>query len=285
MTTKYVTFYSYDERTTLAAANVAWLAAKGKRVVLIDFDLTSPGLHLLEPFQKPFRDFQKDKSNMGGLFEMFLYMQDYKTTGSIADYYCLKPINIGGKGELFLVPSGNMDYKYFAKAPYFNLQKFYEEGNGRELFLTLREEIAYQFCKPDLVIFNSTTGLTEASSACTILFPDQVIAFTNINSHGLSGTKLIIDALEAETSGREGIKLPPIEIIVAASQVPGNHKALVDKQIKHAEELLGRRIDLSLPYDQVSTITDRLAVMDDDPCRKPIADKYAELYELIACNK
>src|SRR5215475_10343096 len=49
-----VTFYSYKGGTgrTIALANVAWiLAANGKRVLVVDWDLESPGLYR---FFKPF---------------------------------------------------------------------------------------------------------------------------------------------------------------------------------------------------------------------------------------
>ncbi len=51
---KVVTFYSFKGGTgrTMALANVAWiLAANGKRVLVVDWDLESPGLHR---FFKPF---------------------------------------------------------------------------------------------------------------------------------------------------------------------------------------------------------------------------------------
>src|ERR1700690_1410343 len=49
-----ITFYSYKGGTgrTMALANVAWiLAANGKRVLIADWDLESPGLHrYFQPF-------------------------------------------------------------------------------------------------------------------------------------------------------------------------------------------------------------------------------------------
>src|SRR6266571_5506525 len=51
-----VTFYSYKGGTgrTMALANVAWiLASSGKRVLAVDWDLESPGLH---KFFHPFLD-------------------------------------------------------------------------------------------------------------------------------------------------------------------------------------------------------------------------------------
>jgi hypothetical protein len=45
---RILTFYSYKGGTgrTMALANVAWiLASRGKRVLMIDWDLEAPGLH------------------------------------------------------------------------------------------------------------------------------------------------------------------------------------------------------------------------------------------------
>src|SRR6185437_8475383 len=53
---RIVTFYSFKGGTgrTMALANVAWvLAANGRRVLVADWDLESPGLHL---FFQPFMD-------------------------------------------------------------------------------------------------------------------------------------------------------------------------------------------------------------------------------------
>src|SRR6185437_421451 len=52
-----ITFYSFKGGTgrTMALANVAWiLAANGKRVLIADWDLESPGLHrFFQPFMDP----------------------------------------------------------------------------------------------------------------------------------------------------------------------------------------------------------------------------------------
>jgi MinD-like ATPase involved in chromosome partitioning or flagellar assembly len=54
---RIVTFYSYKGGTgrTMAMANTAWiLAANGKRVLAVDWDLEAPGLHrFFHPFLDP----------------------------------------------------------------------------------------------------------------------------------------------------------------------------------------------------------------------------------------
>ena len=56
---KIVTFYSFKGGTgrTMALANVAWiLASNGKKVLVVDWDLDSPGLH---KYFHPFLDREK----------------------------------------------------------------------------------------------------------------------------------------------------------------------------------------------------------------------------------
>src|SRR5689334_21505165 len=64
-----VTFYSYKGGTgrTMAVANVAWImASAGLRVLVVDWDLDSPGLHrYLHPFL-----LDKDLKSSAGLIEM-----------------------------------------------------------------------------------------------------------------------------------------------------------------------------------------------------------------------
>src|SRR3712207_1583100 len=69
MTGRIVTFYSYKGGTgrTLALASVAWiLAANGKRVLAVDWDLESPGLH------RYFHPFLTDKklNNSRGVIDL-----------------------------------------------------------------------------------------------------------------------------------------------------------------------------------------------------------------------
>ena len=62
-----ITFYSFKGGTgrTMALANVAWiLAANGKKVLIADWDLESPGLHR---FFQPFID--DDVSDRPGIID------------------------------------------------------------------------------------------------------------------------------------------------------------------------------------------------------------------------
>src|SRR4051794_33571600 len=83
-----VTFYSYKGGTgrTMAVANVAWiLASQGKRVLMIDWDLESPGLHrYFHPFV-----FDKELRSSRGIMDL---ISDYaRLTADVS----LGPLSVG----------------------------------------------------------------------------------------------------------------------------------------------------------------------------------------------
>ena len=74
-TGRVVTFYSFKGGTgrTMALANVAWiLAANGKRVLVVDWDLESPGLHR---FYHPFMDGEV-MASASGIIDMIREFED-----------------------------------------------------------------------------------------------------------------------------------------------------------------------------------------------------------------
>ena len=71
---KVITFYSYKGGTgrSMALANVAWiLASNGKRVLVVDWDLESPGLHhYFYPFLV-----DQDLTSSDGVIDMVIDLQ------------------------------------------------------------------------------------------------------------------------------------------------------------------------------------------------------------------
>ena len=81
---KIVTFYSYKGGTgrTMALANVAWiLASNGKRVLVVDWDLESPGLHR---FFHPFLDAARSAATPGVIDLISEYAWDATEAGGPA---------------------------------------------------------------------------------------------------------------------------------------------------------------------------------------------------------
>ncbi|MDM8555958.1 SUMF1/EgtB/PvdO family nonheme iron enzyme [Desulfococcaceae bacterium HSG7] len=291
--TLFVTFYSYKGGVgrTLALGNVAWEAAlRGKKVVVIDFDLEAPGIPKLIPFRDPVKAHLEDRKNKsGGLFEFIQYFQRNQIITSLPDFYAAEPIiddDFEQGGEIFIVPAGYEDFEYKDELQAFNWEKFYEHENGNELFHNFRDAVAFQFDDPDLVLIDSRTGLTDIGGICTLLLPDKVVVLTGLNEQNIYGCKDVIDTIDEHSKHRIADKyLEPIDIILAASHVPENQEIQLCKQrIKKAVEVFERKIDVTLPYVPILSLEERLLIQEqgrDNAITGSIVQKYRELSALI----
>ena len=82
---KIVTFYSFKGGTgrTMALANVAWiLASNGLKVLVVDWDLDSPGLHR---YFHPFLDPAKVAATPGIIEIVTEYIWDASQAGGLTD--------------------------------------------------------------------------------------------------------------------------------------------------------------------------------------------------------
>jgi len=289
----FVTFYSYKGGVgrTLALGNVAWEAAlRGKRVVVIDFDLEAPGIPKLIPFRDPVKVHLEDRKNKsGGLFEFIQYFQRNQIITSLVDFYAAEPIiddDFEQGGEIFIVPAGYEDFEYKDTLQAFNWEKFYEKENGNELFHNFRDAVAFQFDDPDLVLIDSRTGLTDIGGICTLLLPDKVVVLTGLNDQNIYGCKDVIDTIDEHSKHRIADKhLEPIDIILAASHVPETEEIqLRKKRIKRAIKVLRREIDVTLPYVPILSLEERLLIQEhglDKDHAGSMVEKYMALYTLI----
>ncbi|MCP4129434.1 MAG: AAA family ATPase [bacterium] len=292
--TRFVTFYSYKGGVgrTLSLGNMAWEAGlRGKRVVVIDFDLEAPGIPSLMPFQETIQKHKDDKEKYGGLFELILHYQKHKSHPSMK-LFATEPItkndidDFDKGGEIYIVPAGKEDFHYKDKLQSFDWEKFYGSEGGREFFLKFRETIEYDFDKPDLVLIDSRTGLTDVGSICTILLPDRVVMLSGLNFQNLNGTRSIIDTIEAHNKVRRdsGFR-EPIEIITVASHVPfEQERDLMRKRREDAKEILGREIDVVFPYVPVLSLEERLLIEElgrEEVRGDILVPEYRFLYGLI----
>src|SRR5580658_1089367 len=101
-----ITFYSFKGGVgrTMALVNVAAeIARRGKRVLVVDFDLEAPGLDTFDITIS-------DKSNHG----MLEFIEDFRRTGEVPDvrrYVYQSDIDLGD-GGLWVMPAGLHDSNY-----------------------------------------------------------------------------------------------------------------------------------------------------------------------------
>lgn len=207
---KTITFYAYKGGTgrTLTLANLAMcLSRLGKNVCVLDFDFEAPGLH---------HKFDRGTVQKGALDYIWKYIESgYKKAPDSITLYTqkIKPGDSGNNGVIHLIPAGNVhsiDYWLKLTSPkwhrmfYFTLEVIkgeleeYELENNLRFFLNMKESIAQQLePKPDYLLVDARTGITERAGVCTRLWADNVIFLFLNNRENLEGTRLIWRAFES----------------------------------------------------------------------------------------
>jgi hypothetical protein len=191
-----VTLYSYKGGTgrTMAVANTAWiLASNGKRVLVVDWDLESPGLH---KFFHPFLD-QSTVSSTPGVVEI---INDYALA---AVQPGIRPEDWYLEHAQVLTHAVSLDWKEFPKgacldflsagrqnrdysSALFSLDwdNFYEKLGGGIFFRTMREDMKRSY---DYVLIDSRTGLSDVADICTIELPDILVVCYTLNDQSIDG--------------------------------------------------------------------------------------------------
>ena len=158
------TFYSFKGGVgrTMALANVAvHLARRGRRVLLVDFDLEAPGLDIF-PALRP-------EEALRGLVD---YVAEYLETDQAPDVR-----DFVGKSPAFdnmlVMPSGAMARGFAASFGQFDWGALYTEREGYLFFEDLKAQWREAF-SPDYVLIDSRTGFTDTSGICTRQLPEAV---------------------------------------------------------------------------------------------------------------
>jgi MinD-like ATPase involved in chromosome partitioning or flagellar assembly/tetratricopeptide (TPR) repeat protein len=218
-----VTFYSYKGGTgrTMALANTAWiLASNGLRVLAIDWDLESPGLH------KYFHPFLRDRQlrSPRGVIEL---VQGYAVEAiepdaqpddeswvadrvRIMNHVTSLDWKFPHGGTIDFVPAGQQEPAYSAKVGDFDWPNFFERLGG-DLFLvevskTVREEYDY-------VLIDSRTGLSDIAGICTVVLPDIVVNCFTMSAQSIEGAVAVSATIRRQRRDH-GVRLMPVPMRV-----------------------------------------------------------------------
>lgn len=240
---RIVTFYSYKGGTgrSMALANFAWiLAANGKKVLVMDWDLEAPGLH------RYFRPFLTDPElvETDGLIDAIwelagtaLETAQPTSTGLPDDEYervaealedatrRLRPID--GAQEATRRAPRVVKGSGRAKAP--ALPQLFPSGGSIDLIGAGRQgstysarvntfgwqrfyelngdrllEQAKRYLRStyDWVLIDSRTGVSDTAGICTIQMPDTVVACFTPNRQSVAGVSEVLNSIRSHNSAR-----------------------------------------------------------------------------------
>jgi len=292
-----ITFYSYKGGTgrSMALANVGWiLAAAGKRVLMIDWDLEAPGLH------RYFRPFLIDPDLIAsdGLIDLVLqYATEavkpadergeawVERLSDVAKYTQSIDYDFPGGGLLDLIPAGRQRDTYAVRVSTFNWQNFYERLGGEAYIESLRTTLRQDY---DYVLIDSRTGVSDTAGICTVQFPDLLaVCFTynNQSSEGTAGVAASVHYQRVVERHDSGFRIVPLPM-----RVDSYERAKLDARRAYAWTLFDPLIDwisdaerrvywtkVEVPYIPVFAYEEVLATFRDEP-----SDPKSVLYALVS---
>jgi cellulose biosynthesis protein BcsQ len=267
-----VTFYSFKGGVgrSMALVNVAAdLAARGRRVLIVDFDLEAPGLDTF--------DVTRADNNSRGLVD---FICDYRRTGEVPDVrnYIYQKL-IPEAGEFWVMPAGDQTAQYDESFRSIDWEQLYGSENGFLLFEDLKAQWK-EALHLDYVLVDSRTGHTDVGGICTRQLPDAVVALFFPNEQNRRGLQSIVTQIRGEFAGPLKRK---IELHFVMSNVPDLDDE--DEILAGEVELFERTLDFESPtaiihhYDSLALL-EQVAFVRERP-RSRLAKEYRDLTSAI----
>jgi tetratricopeptide (TPR) repeat protein len=212
-----VTFYSYKGGTgrTMALANTAWiLASNGRRVLVVDWDLESPGLH---KFFHPFLD-PGIIAATPGVIEMIIEYQWAATREEPrpgdwhVNYAQVLPHAVSldwtfpDGGALDFISAGRQNRDYSSAVSSFDWDNFYDRLGGGQFFDALRADMKRQY---DYTLIDSRTGLSDIADICTVQLPDILVDCFTLSEQSMEGAAAIARHIDERYHDRN-IRILPV---------------------------------------------------------------------------
>ncbi len=273
-----VTFYSFKGGVgrTMSLVNVGVeLASKGRRVLLVDFDLEAPGI--------PTFDLFASLTDTPGVVD---YVSEYLTTNrapNVKEFItrCTSWESPVG-GELWLMSAGRQDPSYPARFHAIDWQDLYSNREGFLMFEDLKAQ--WRDAIPgglDYVLINSRTGHTDVGGICTRQLPEAVVIMFFPNEQNLRGLgKVVTDIRGENTSPRH----KHIELHFVASNIPDldDEEDILQLQLERSCRLLNYTEDQTTilhHYNSLSLLKQHVFVLDRP--KSKLSQEYRSLTNAI----
>jgi tetratricopeptide (TPR) repeat protein/CO dehydrogenase nickel-insertion accessory protein CooC1 len=275
-----ITFYSYKGGTgrTMTLANVAWiLASNGMRVLAVDWDLESPGLH---KFFHPFLD----ESTVGATPGVIEIINDYQMAAlnpdPREDNWHLEYADVErhavslewifpDNGRLDFLSAGRQNRDYSAAVCSLDWDNFYDRLGGGRFFRAMREDMKQKY---DYVLIDSRTGLSDVADICTIELPDVLTVCFTLSDQSIEGAADVARQISGRYRDRNIRVLPvPMRIEDGEKEKLDIGRALARTTFEGFPTGLGQEdaavywASVEVPYKPFYAFEEILATFGDDP--------------------
>ena len=268
------TFYSFKGgvgRTMALVNSGVELAKRGRKVLMVDFDLEAPGLDTFDAI--------KTRKSAPGIVD---FVRKYLDTGQApeVDGYLQRCPGIGDDGgELWLMPAGIRKAAYAENFRGIDWGDLYERRDGFLLFEDLKEQWR-STVQPDHVFIDSRTGHTDVGGICTRQLPDAVAILFFPNEQNLTGLTKVVADIRSESEESPGKQ---IQLHFIMSNVPDldDEDRILERKIKAFQKKLGFKRDPLVVhrYDSLSLLNQ--VVFTKDRPRSRLAGEYRRIVKEI----
>ncbi|NOY25308.1 MAG: ParA family protein, partial [Oligoflexia bacterium] len=264
-TVETLAFYSYKGgvgRSLLLANAARFLAMLGKGVVVIDLDLEAPGMHY-KLGQAPGADGQPRVP--GGAVPYLLAASQGQRPG-LEGHLVDVPVPPEAGGWLKLMPAGPAPRReYWTSLEQLGERQRLDEpgGEGLMALLDLHARIQDEL-KPDYILIDSRTGITEMGGLATTVLADTVVCLFVANQESIDGTLTVVEALTSakRLQGQEPVRVVPVmaRVVREPPFLTGGLRHGVREIMRLAEGHKGTWVSTRfvLPQDKVHGSVDRV---------------------------
>jgi hypothetical protein len=215
---KIVTFYSFKGGSgrTMALANVAWiLASNGFKVLVVDWNLDSPGLRR---YFHPFLDLRKIIATPGVIELISDYVWAATSSEGRPDGWHLRyaeilrhAVSIDWDGfpegaSLDFVSAGRQNRDYSSAVASVDWDNFYDRLGGGQFFDALRASMKRHY---DYALIDSRTGLSDIADICTVHLPDILVDCFTLNGQCIDGAAGVARCIDQRYRARN-IRILPV---------------------------------------------------------------------------
>ena len=279
MSGRVITFYSWKGGVgrTMAMANVGvQLARRGKRVLLVDWDLEAPGLdrYFQGPEEANVSQFSTEApSDITGLLGLLSdavadMAQDLppdawrRRCGQIAlpplQRLAHKASTASSPQPLHLLGSGLRSAEYGTRLQAFSWESFFADMNGGQWIEDLREQWRETY---DFILIDSRTGLTDSGGICTVQMPDALVFVFTANTQSLEDGLAFMSGVH-KARAAFAFERAPLTVVPLLARWEGDREVdLADSWIERIVSLVGPLVETWLPRDlPVRRMLERLRV-------------------------
>ncbi|MFY1619980.1 FxSxx-COOH system tetratricopeptide repeat protein [Micromonospora sp. WMMD736] len=271
-----VTFYSYKGGTgrTMALANVAWiLAASGRRVLVADWDLESPGLHR---FFHPFLDAGTIGDASGVIDMIHEFERETSRVGDRSEQSVrvgrhALPLrwNFPDGGGLDFLSAGRRNSDQAVSVSGLDWDNFYNRLGGAQFFEALRADMKRRY---DFTLIDSRAGLSDVAGICTLHLPDTLVTCFTLSDQGIDGAAGVAHLVRDRSRQRDIRVLPvPMRVDQAEKEQAEAGRLLAVRRFAGLPtgmtEAQRRRYwaEVEVPYRPYYAFEEKLATFVDPP--------------------